>query len=405
MQAMKWIGWLGMCVGGLVQLAGAADVLEERLDAAVQVFETRSLRMEPELMAASAVASMMNAVDPKGMVLDAEALQAMQERLGGVAWTAGLQLVFTGEQVRVSGVLEGSSSDEIQADDLILTVAGVSVSELSVYQVLQQLHAESEQVLRLEVERDGTALTVEWPLQERRLETVLLCERLPEDIMYVSVSGLYPGSGAELTALLQAWKQEGVFGAIIDLRAAAGLDMESVQQVLNLLAAPEEPLYHYEDKVGTVVDSFTSGPEKRLALPVMLLVNEGTVGASEVLAAVCKQMIKGCMVLGTSTFGNPLVREAVAIPGQDDLLYMAVRALVSGTMRYDGRAGVRPDIQVTEYWTDEDYVLDEETTLDEELEDRLLRRRVRGDGLLSRAADLLMGLKALNIHSVRHSGE
>ncbi len=68
----------------------------------------------------------------------------------------------------------------------------------------------------------------------------------------------------------------------------------------------------------------------------------------------------------------------------------------------DGQQGVEPDVKVTQQGArTEEYepspTIIKRETLEEELEDKAMRERVKGDPTLRRATDILLGLKALNI--------
>ncbi len=129
----------------------------------------------------------------------------------------------------------------------------------------------------------------------------------------------------------------------------------------------------------------------------MILVGQNTSGASELLAVLCKESIKGCMVLGSETSGTPLIREAIPMADGNNM-YLATRKLATPNNHiYDGKMGLQPDIIVQDSWLEDSYKPDHmQTTLTEEIEDQYLRERLRGDAPLSRATDLLLGLKALN---------
>ena len=106
------------------------------------------------------------------------------------------------------------------------------------------------------------------------------------------------------------------------------------------------------------------------------------------------------MLLGQPTKGDPLVREALPLGSGEHLYIVTRRLVVADGTAYSGHQGVRPDIAVAardlprEQYEPEP--TDDEPT-EEEQQDRLLRERVKGDAVLTRAVDVLLGLKALNI--------
>ena len=139
-----------------------------------------------------------------------------------------------------------------------------------------------------------------------------------------------------------------------------------------------------------------------LRMPLMVLVDEETTGAAELLAAVLAGSVQGAMIIGRETAGDPLIREPVSLPtGGYALLAKRQIRTGDGTV-YDGAGGVAPDVTITDAALDETVYEPEapvlrkgKTLSDEEKEDKALRERTRNDTYLRRATDVLLGLKAL----------
>lgn len=375
-------------------------VLEKRLSEAITLLDEKALNLDAPRMAEQAVQSMLKAVDPKGGVFTAQDVQALFSRQNGHVFSAGITLSFTGETVTVKHVVNESPAQQagVQPDDIVLRINDQALDGLIPPETISLLRGTGPRDIRLDILRNGENQTCSFQLAPVQLPAIEVIEFFPEELVYVMLNGLFEHSGDELTALMKQWKAQRKFGLIVDLRNAAGRDAESVSTLANALAAPHTRLYGFQDKRGEWIQEVTSDDTERLALPVMILVNENTSEASELLTAVCKNAVKGCMVLGTETAGAPMLREMVPL-SDGSIMYLATRILVAGDKgRYDGRRGIQPDIAVSDNWHSETYEPDpESSTLDEEKEDKVLRDRLRGDGPLSRATDLLLGLKALNI--------
>ena len=107
------------------------------------------------------------------------------------------------------------------------------------------------------------------------------------------------------------------------------------------------------------------------------------------------------MLIGRETKADPLVREFIAL-STGESLYLATRRIVTvdGT-RYDGQEGVLPDVRVRrgseETMFEMELGADKKEITEEDREHKALHKRVNGDSTLRRAADILLGLKALNI--------
>ncbi|NCD34721.1 MAG: hypothetical protein EOL87_15065 [Spartobacteria bacterium] len=221
-------------------------------------------------------------------------------------------------------------------------------------------------------------------------------EDFPEDIVYAKVNGFYGGSGALLASWIKECSDDVKTGIILDLRGAEGSDLLAVRQVLDLFVPKDTCLFRFKDNAGRVIQEMKSHGDTRYSIPMMVLIDEETSGASEVFAAVAKNIMKSCMLIGRRSQGNPMIREA--IPMDDGLsIYVATKYLQCGSVEYGTHDQVVPDIEVAATWyADVSYDLPEERVgSDEEKEDYALLKRLQGDGPLSRATDILLAIEAL----------
>jgi C-terminal processing protease CtpA/Prc len=209
-----------------------------------------------------------------------------------------------------------------------------------------------------------------------------------------------------VVSLVRGWAETGRFGVVLDLRGAKGTDLDSVVEIASLLAESEARLFAFKTVAGEETDVKRAHVGSPVNMPVMVLIDAGTAGAPEVLAAVLTDSVRGAMVVGTESFGDPMIREPVELP-TGEILYLATRRLVtSGDAAYGERGGVKPDIEIDpgrralSDYEPELASSERRALLDKELTDRALRDRLRGDEALQRAVDVLLGLKALNIRGV-----
>lgn len=233
------------------------------------------------------------------------------------------------------------------------------------------------------------------------LPLIALKETLPENLGYLRLNGLYTDSGPALVSLLRAWLEADIYGIILDLRNASGNDLESVQTLASLFAIDHEILWRFHEiQTGDALE-YIAAPGGPISPPLLILVDQRTSGAAELLATVLADIHPRSILLGEPTEGDPLTRKLVRLSDGTTLIlayrdletgagiqsgYQALTPRISGTLR--GETAYEPD------WTQIDELLDEE------IEDLLLRNRVRFDPLLERAVDLLLSLKAIDADQI-----
>ena len=144
---------------------------------------------------------------------------------------------------------------------------------------------------------------------------------------------------------------------------------------------------------------------KRFDLSVYLVTDPLLTGGRSVeatVAAVLAGGVKGAMIIGRETAGDPMIREARKLSTGRYALLATRQLKTADGATYSGANGVAPDVVIndaaldeTVYEPDAPVLRKGKTMSDEEKDDRALRDRTRNDTYLRRAADVLLGLKAL----------
>ncbi|HMP76818.1 MAG TPA: S41 family peptidase [Kiritimatiellia bacterium] len=350
--------------------------------------------------------------DPAARVFTAEAFARLRLEHAGQSCVPPFQLsVSNGLPVVVA--VSGDEEAAVATGDRLLAIHGASATNLPLANVLRMLRGHGETNLNLLVLRaNGATATVSVATALQPLPLLETRETWPRRIGYAQVNNLSTGAGDALLTLLREWADAGLAGGILDLRGAGGDELDGIAALAAPFASPGSLLFALRDRDENEVATHRApAATAALDLPLMVLVDEWTRGAAEVYAAVATDSLRGVLVVGRATAGDPAIRTPVDLPG-GLVLYVATRRLVTGNgLTLDGASGVTPNLVVAaraprvEYEPTPGAGLDHRQTLDEEAEDRALRDRMRGDPALQRATDVLLGLKALNIRAKTASGE
>lgn len=383
------------CAGGIEQ--GVAEALA--------IVQKRGLKVDEVLVRQSVIRAIARASDPNAEVFDPAQAIRMRERLAGTQGAPGFRLGITNGQPVVLEVTPGGPAAKagVKTGDVIIGLSGADEYEvLDLPAALAATRGDAGQTLDLQLRRGTTSTGVTVTLAAQQLPVVELAERLPNSFLYIKVNGLYAGGGPAISTELQNWAAKNKGGIILDLRGAGGDDLDGVGKVAGLFVKSGETLLVRDDggdqgRASVVADAGA----KPLALPLMVLVDAATRGASEVLAAALAGSVKGAMLVGETTAADPMIREFIKLESGDEL-FIATRKIHAGSVVYDGRTGVKPDVAVNVGRAFSEYEAEpaaehRRALLDQELQDYALRNRIKGDPVLRRAVDILLGLKALNI--------
>ena len=396
--------------GAAPAVSAPVDFEQELCDA---VAEGTRLLVENRLIPANADAkaalleALIRASEPSAVFLSEEELAARSQRLSDREWDTGLTLVAVADGLpkvaavradspaAAAGLLPGEMIEKIGLRE-ILTGANLKM--------VRGLLADGEDAaLDVGVRgADAKSRTVA-VARVRRAETSLTdVEDLPAGMGYLRAAGIFAGAGSEIAAALDKWQAAGKFGVILDLRGADGTAEGEIPAVAAKFAPAGAVLYSMDDRQGNELVSVKAGEIPAASLPLMVLVDEETSGAAELLAAVLGGGVKGAMVIGRETSGDPMIREPKKLSTGRYALLATRQLKTADGATYSGANGVAPDVAISDAALDETVYEPEapvlrkgKTMTDEEKEDKALRDRTRNDTYLRRATDVLLGLKAL----------
>ena len=421
----RWMvaGTAGMVVWSTMVMAGAppeGEVLVEAkppewaqdlcaaVDEGVRLLEASHLVPEAAVARSALLEAMIRAAEPGVEFLNAPRRQT--DVLG--EWEAGLLLAPMDNRFRVAAVQSNypAATAGVLPGEFIDQIADNPVAMDTPLKTLRRWLAQGDQAeLQLGVvAADGTRRTLELERVPRAKASVAEVERLPSNMGYVRVEGVFPGASDELAAALEKWRGTEVFGLILDLRGAAGNAEAEVAPMVAPFAVAGTRLYVKSNRQGHEEAVVKAPAAPANALPLMVLTDEDTVGAAELLAVVLGGSVKGAMLIGRETAGNPLIREPIVLStGRYALLATREIRTADGAV-YWGAGGVKPDVVITDaalnetvFEPDEPMLRKSKILTDEDKDDKALRDRTRHDTYLRRATDVLLGLQALGYDGPR----
>lgn len=387
-----------------------ADPVLQGAEEALEVLRAHRLEFAPDITRNHAMEAIFRSFDAYARIMDRDAVRLKEAREKGTCHHLGISITVSNGVPRVTAIHADSPAldEDLRVGDQIIEVNGASVTDRDVVSVARLLHGDAAEPVSLRVRRAEERDPIDIVVARQPLRVPALAEtrEFPNDLVYVRVNGLFAGAGEEVARLLFDWSEAGRAGAVLDLRGAGGADLDSADVLAGLVGEPRSFLYILRDAEDRELRVQRAEPGPALGMPLVVLVDGGTKRASELLAATLKGSGRGVILVGRTTAGDPEVRERIPLSAEE-WVYLAVRKLVVGDgTPYTGQHGVEPHILVArdapayiEVAQPMTLLTDRRKTTEEELRMKALREMTRGDAVLTRAVDILLGLRALNLHS------
>lgn len=234
----------------------------------------------------------------------------------------------------------------VESGDIIEAIEGRSTRELSLAEVKSLFEGQPGSMITVSIVRARRVEPQKITITREVVTIPSVSERMLEDgIGYIKVDALTKGKSQEIAAKVKAAQSNGAKKLILDLRNAAEGDESEGIATANLFLNRGTITYLQGQKFPR--QSFVADPQKAItSLPLVVLVNRGTAGAAEIVAAAILENARGDVV-GDKTFGVGSVQKVIELPdGAALILSIAKYYTPSGKAIQD--AAVTPNVLVAQ---------------------------------------------------------
>jgi len=304
--------------------------------------------------------------DPYTVFLDPEESEVFDEDMKGSFSGIGAEIGFRDKLLTVIAPLKDSPAENagILSGDKILEVDGEEIIGMSIDRAVNLIRGEKGTKVLLTIARDGLdelkdievirdtiiLKTVEWEIKE-------------SDIVYLKISQFKEDTTFELDDKIGEILSADPHGIIIDLRNNAGGYVHTVKEVAGRFLDHGEVVF-IEDYGNEKNIHKTMGDKRFFDVPIVVLINEGSASASEILAGALRDNM-GVKLVGKKTFGKGSVQELKHLKdGSSIKITVAEWLTPNGTVINNN--GVEPDFDVEMSF--EDYENDRDPQLERAIE-------------------------------------
>jgi carboxyl-terminal processing protease len=287
---------------------------------------------------------MLESLDPQSEYLTAtEAPRAMKDLRTGAADVGVLLTKRRGYAVIVAA-LDGSPAQKahLGTGDVILIIDGKSTLQLGSWESSQLLQGKPGSEVHLSVIRDSEARSEDIKLVRKLPVKTQVTTRLPEPgTGLLKLGSIQEGDAERVAKALATLKSQGASRLVLDLRANAGPDVGEATKIAAMLGGAGVVAKVAERKAGT---RELTAPPVAVAWkgPMVALVDAGTAGAAELLAAALRDRVHASLV-GEKTWGLGTVQKVILLPGGDGVRISVGKYLSPEGKEWNG-TGLSPDV-------------------------------------------------------------
>ena len=281
--------------------------------------------------------------DPHSIYLDPKTYHQLMEQTIGSFGGIGIYMGFKDNKVSVISVMDDSPAARagIQANDEILAVDGVPVTEIQPEEVAIHIRGEVGTEVILSIRRNGTE-DKEFVIQRDTIQVKTAEGRMLENNMgYIRIASFGENTGEEFKEEYNKLKEAGMAGLIVDLRQNPGGLITSCVEVANMLV-PKGNIVSVVQRDGSRED-YDSTLEENTP-PLVVLIDENSASASEILAGALQDR-EAAAIVGTKSYGKGSVQVVVPLFHEDGLKLTIAKYYTPSGKCIDG-IGIEPDVTV-----------------------------------------------------------
>jgi carboxyl-terminal processing protease len=306
---------------------------------------------KPKDLIYGALGGMLSTLDGYSQFMDPESFREMEIETKGEFGGLGIEIGIRDGVLTVIAPIDGTPAHRagLKGGDKIVKIDGELTRDITLMEAVKKLRGKPKTKVDLMIMRTAEDTLLEFTIVRSiiTLKSIKTATMLDGSIGYIKLVEFQKNSPRDLTEKLEALKREGMQALILDLRNNPGGLLDVAHQVSDTFL-----------EKGTVVVSLQGRSEKQNKVytaegkraftdfPMVVMVNEGSASASEIVAGAVQDNKRG-VILGTKTFGKGSVQTVVPLKDGS-----AVRITTAAYYTPDGRnineKGIMPDV-VVEY--------------------------------------------------------
>ncbi|WP_289325403.1 S41 family peptidase [Peribacillus sp. ACCC06369] len=284
--------------------------------------------------------------DPYSAYMDKKEASSFHESISSSFEGIGAEIQEQDGKIMVVSPIKGSPAEKagVKPNDIILSVDSKSVEGLSSSEAVLKIRGEKGTKVNLSISRAGESEPIELTIKRDTIpiETVY-AEMLDDGVAKIQVTSFSEHTVQELKTALEEMSKKDMKGLVLDLRGNPGGLLDQAIEMASLFIPNGEVVLQVEERSGKK-DVYKSKNDGELKIPVVVLIDDGSASASEIVAAAVSESAD-IPLIGVKSFGKGTVQTAQDFEDGSNFKYTAAKWLTPEG-NWIHKKGIKPDINV-----------------------------------------------------------
>ncbi|MFD2671936.1 S41 family peptidase [Marinicrinis sediminis] len=286
--------------------------------------------------------------DPYSVYMDTEQAEQFNETVFESQFSGiGAEVTMDEGKVTIMAPIKGSPAERagLLPKDVILSVNGEKLLGLTLNEAVAKIRGPKGTQAKLEIVRGTQSEPMEIIVVRDDIDiNTVFTEMLDNGIGYMDIRQFALNTGTSFEEQLAELEKQNMKGLIIDLRNNPGGVLSVVISMVQKFVPAGEIVVQVEDASGQRQQEKSKDGSK--TYPVVVIINEGSASASEIMAAALQESA-GMQVVGMPSFGKGTVQSTFDSGGEDgSSLKMTIAKWLTPNGNDINKKGVQPDVKV-----------------------------------------------------------
>ncbi|MFA5432024.1 MAG: S41 family peptidase [Candidatus Paceibacterota bacterium] len=310
-----------------------------------------STKIDKQKMTYGAVAGMIKAIgDPYTEFFNPEEAKKLEEDIAGSFEGIGLQLGIKDKQITAISPIKGTPAEKagLRPGDLVLAVDKKPTADLAIDEVVNMIRGPKDTKVVLTISREGstakdieiTRAIIKVPSMDYKITETANGKKVAHISLYQFSDTVYQDFKVAAIDIMN----NNVSGIILDMRNNPGGLVNQSTNIAGWFLENGQLVLSEQDRNGQKTELTANGPSNFASIPLIILVNEGSASASEILAGALKDNRKA-PIIGTTSFGKGTVQKIVNFDDGSSLKITIAKWYTPSGVRIQD-TGITPDIKV-----------------------------------------------------------
>ncbi len=303
--------------------------------------------VKPKDLIYGAIKGMLGSLDPHSAFMTPEQYREMQVDTRGEFGGIGIQIGVKDGMLTVIAPIEDTPAYRagIKAGDKIIKINNDFTKDMGLHDAVSKMRGAPSTPVKLTILREGWKETKDFTITREIIKIKSVKSKLLEDgIGYVKINQFQEQTASDLSKALDKLIEQNIGYLVLDLRNNPGGLLNSAVDVSSQFLPHNKLVVFIKDRKGEKME-YRSGKETVIPnIPMVVLVNQGSASASEIVAGALKDWNRG-VIIGTQTFGKGSVQSVIPLNDGSAIRLTTARYYTPNGVSIQS-TGITPDIVV-----------------------------------------------------------